>query len=130
MNFTEWAKTKSIDGIDEGTLKGILQGTHPSSKLKEIAPGVLVIEDTTNCNLNERIICCVSDYYTNREDHKKIKIPSLNNVYSKCLKIQNELGIREMRAERNDCTLCHLLCMDRIKDGSLNRVNSLKKKGK
>lgn len=130
VNFTEWAETKRIDGIDEGILRSILQGNRPSSKLKEMTPGVLVIEDTTNYNLNERIICCVSNYYTNREDRKKIKIPPLNNVYSKCLKIQSELGIRKTRAEKINCALCHLLCMNKTKEGSLNRVNSRKKKGK
>ena len=131
LTLTEWIKAKSIDGIDIGSLRRILNGEYPYTTITEVTPGVLIIKSSENNSWDDKIINCVADYYTNDVNHRKIKIPSIENVYAKCLEVRENLNVAGQSAQKITCKECHLRCVNLKEQGLLKRVEvSRKKKGR
>lgn len=111
MNLVEILNGRNIAGVQESTLKTILEGTHPSIDVRMASNGMVMLSDNT-------IIKCVQEYYQNPNSFTDIK--KHRNSTASCHYVQDHLDIKGV--DINQCRLCHLRCMEMKANGELRRI--------
>lgn len=110
MNLVTILNNRSIAGIQESELKIILEGNHPSIKLRMAANGMVMFTNNT-------IVKCVEEYYYNPND--PIDAKKLNQT-AKCYHIIENLGLGGV--DINRCGDCHLECLNKKNEGHIRRI--------
>ncbi|MED1125196.1 hypothetical protein [Bacillus atrophaeus] len=111
MNLVTILNSRNIAGIQDDTLKSILEGSHPDISVKIGANGMVMLSDNT-------IIKCTGEYYTNPNSNVDLK--KHKNSVAKCHYVIEGLGVDGV--DVNQCTRCHLRCMEKRKGGALKRI--------
>lgn len=102
---------RNIEGIQEETLKTILEGNHPGIEVRMATNGMVMLSDNT-------IIKCVSEYY--RNPNSTVDMKKYKNSPAKCHYVMEDLEIDGVRMNR--CASCHLRCLEKRKNKELRRI--------
>lgn len=111
MNLVTILNNRSIAGIQEGELKSILEGTHPSISVRMASNGMVMLSNNT-------VIKCVENYYRNPNSHVDMK--KHNNMTAKCYYVIEDLGLDGVSV--NHCAQCHLRCLNKKGNKELQRI--------